>query len=80
MIEDGVRESIQSWREVLLKLKPRGMNVPELTVVGDGAMGFSLHGTTFNQRSLVDPPPSGGRGESVELSGNRRDSGAGTRG
>ena len=38
-IEDGVRESTQSWREVLLGLKSRGMNVPELAV-GDGAMGF----------------------------------------
>ena len=39
VIEDGVRESTQSWREVLLKLKSRGMNVPELAI-GDGAMGF----------------------------------------
>ncbi len=38
-IEDGVRESTQSWREVLLKLKSRGMNIPELAI-GDGAMGF----------------------------------------
>ena len=38
-IEDGVRESTQSWREVLLKLKSRGMNVPPLAI-GDGAMGF----------------------------------------
>ena len=38
-IEDGVRESTQSWREVLLKLKARGMNRPELAI-GDGAMGF----------------------------------------
>lgn len=38
-IEDGVRESTQSWREVLLKLKARGMNIPELAI-GDGAMGF----------------------------------------
>ena len=38
-IEDGVRESTQSWREVLLNLKARGMNVPELAI-GDGAMGF----------------------------------------
>ena len=36
-IEDGVRESTQSWREVLLELKSRGMNVPELAI-GDGAM------------------------------------------
>ena len=38
-IEDGVRESTQSWREVLLSLKARGMNTPRLAV-GDGAMGF----------------------------------------
>ena len=38
-IEDGVRESTQSWREVLLKLKSRGMNVPKLE---DGANGGNL--------------------------------------
>ncbi len=38
-IEDGVRESTQSWREVLLDLKSRGLNAPQLAV-GDGAMGF----------------------------------------
>tara|TARA_B100001778_G_scaffold176255_1_gene145029 strand:+ start:188 stop:1345 length:1158 start_codon:yes stop_codon:yes gene_type:complete len=38
-IEDGIRESTQSWREVLLGLKARGMNSPKLAV-GDGAMGF----------------------------------------
>ncbi len=38
-IEDGVRESTQRWREVLLNLKSRGMNQPKLAI-GDGAMGF----------------------------------------
>ena len=38
-IEDGMRESTQSWREVLLNLKSRGMNMPQLAV-GDGALGF----------------------------------------
>ena len=38
-IEDGIRESTQGWREVLLKLKDKGMNSPKLAV-GDGAMGF----------------------------------------
>lgn len=38
-IEDGVRESTQSWREVLLNLKSRGMSRPKLAI-GDGAMGF----------------------------------------
>jgi len=38
-IEDGIRESTQSWREVLLGLKSRGFQAPEVAV-GDGAMGF----------------------------------------
>jgi putative transposase len=38
-IEDGIRESTQSWREVLLKLKERGLKAPKLAV-GDGALGF----------------------------------------
>lgn len=38
-IEDGVRESTQSWREVLLSLKNRGLTAPKLAI-GDGAMGF----------------------------------------
>lgn len=39
-IEDGVRESTQSWREVLLSLKARGLTRPPKLAVGDGAMGF----------------------------------------
>ena len=38
-IEDGIRESTQSWREVLLGLKSRGLQAPELAI-GDGALGF----------------------------------------
>ena len=38
-LEDGVRESTQSWRELLLNLKARGMNAPAVAI-GDGAMGF----------------------------------------
>ena len=38
-IEDGTRESTQSWREVLLHLKQKGVSVPELAI-GDGALGF----------------------------------------
>ncbi len=34
-IEDGARESTQSWHEVLLKLKSRGMNSLALAI-GDG--------------------------------------------
>ena len=39
MIEDRVRESTQSWREVLLDLKARGKTVPKLAV-GDGVPGL----------------------------------------
>ena len=38
-LEDGVRESTQSWREVLLGAKARGLNAPRLAT-GDGALGF----------------------------------------
>ena len=38
-IENGVRESSQSWREVLIQLQGRGMKPPKLAI-GDGAMGF----------------------------------------
>lgn len=38
-IEDGYRESEQSWTEVLVDLKNRGFKPPKLSV-GDGALGF----------------------------------------
>ena len=56
-IEDGIRESTQSWREILLKLKQRGMNPPKLAI-GDGAMGFwaaleEVYPKTRSQRCWV---------------------------
>ena len=36
----GVRESAQSWRELLVDLKHRGLAVAPKIAVGDGAMGF----------------------------------------
>lgn len=38
-LEDGFRESTESWLSLLRKLKGRGINCPLLTV-GDGALGF----------------------------------------
>ena len=38
--EDGVRESTQSWREVLLGMQQRGLTGPAKLAVGDGALGF----------------------------------------
>ncbi|MCP4932679.1 MAG: IS256 family transposase [bacterium] len=37
---DGYRESSQSWRELLLDLKARGLNCLPKLAVGDGALGF----------------------------------------
>jgi len=44
-IEDGYRESAQSWRELLLSIKHRGLTVAPKLAVGDGALGFwkALH-------------------------------------
>lgn len=39
-ISDGYRESTQSWREVLLDLKHRGLPALPKLAVGDGALGF----------------------------------------
>jgi len=36
----GVREGAQSWRELLVDLKARGLAVPPELAVGDGALGF----------------------------------------
>jgi transposase-like protein len=38
-LEDGYRESEESWKSLLRNLKKRGMKAPEVAV-GDGALGF----------------------------------------
>lgn len=38
-VEDGYRESAESWKTLLRELKQRGMRVP-VVAVGDGALGF----------------------------------------
>ncbi len=57
-IEDGVRESKQSWHEVLLALKGRGLTIPPRLAVGDGALGFraalrEIYPETRQQRCWV---------------------------
>ena len=54
-LEDGFRESEQSWKEVLLDLKQRGVTVGPRCAVGDGALGFwkaliQVYGKTRPQR------------------------------
>jgi putative transposase len=57
-VQDGYRESEQSWKELLLDLKARGLeHGPELAI-GDGALGFwkairQVYGETREQRCWV---------------------------
>jgi transposase-like protein len=39
-VQDGYRESEQSWKELLLDLKARGLKTDPKLAVGDGALGF----------------------------------------
>ncbi len=57
-IEDGYRESEQSWLELLLDLKERGLKRGPRLAVGDGALGFwkalsKVYGETRHQRCWV---------------------------
>jgi putative transposase len=57
-VDDGVRESTQSWREVLLTLKARGLTIPPKLGIGDGALGFwkaldEIYPDTRHQRCWV---------------------------
>ncbi len=55
---DGYRESEQSWKELLLDLKQRGLTIDPKVAVGDGALGFwkalpQVFGSTREQRCWV---------------------------
>jgi len=57
-LSDGYRESEDSWREVLLELKSRGLKIDPHLAIGDGALGFwkalpQVFGTTRRQRCWV---------------------------
>jgi len=39
-VQDGYRESEQSWRELLLDMKARGLKDAPKLAIGDGALGF----------------------------------------
>lgn len=57
-VQDGYRESEQSWRELLLDLKARGLKQGPKLAVGDGALGFwaalrKVFGATREQRCWV---------------------------
>ena len=55
---DGYRESAQSWKELLLDLKRRGLRAGPELAIGDGALGFwkalgEVYGETRVQRCWV---------------------------
>jgi putative transposase len=54
----GIRESAQSWRELLVDLKARGLSIAPELATGDGALGFwkaldEVSPTTRHQRCTV---------------------------
>jgi putative transposase len=54
----GVRESTQSWRELLVEVKRRGLTIAPELAVGDGALGFwtaldEIYPGTRHQRCWV---------------------------
>ena len=57
-LTDGFRESTQSWKDLLLDLKRRGLKIDPKLAIGDGALGFwkalpQVYGTTRAQRCWV---------------------------
>ncbi|OLB68837.1 MAG: IS256 family transposase, partial [Nitrospirae bacterium 13_2_20CM_2_61_4] len=57
-MSDGYRESADSWKELLLDLKQRGLTIDPKLAIGDGALGFwkalpQAFGTTRAQRCWV---------------------------
>jgi putative transposase len=57
-LADGYRESEQSWKELLLDVKARGLEVEPHLAIGDGALGFwkairQVWDTTREQRCWV---------------------------
>jgi len=57
-LNDGFRESKESWRNLLLDLKERGLNFSPKIAIGDGALGFwgalrELFPDTIHQRCWV---------------------------
>lgn len=57
-VVDGYRESEQSWYELLVDLKTRGLSLAPRLAIGDGALGFwaalrKVYGETREQRCWV---------------------------
>ena len=59
---DGARESAQDWRDLLLDLKRRGLDVPPRLAIAHGALGFWKAAgevwpkTREQHRRSIEPP------------------------
>jgi putative transposase len=74
-IADGYRESEQSWKELLLDCRARGLEIEPSLAIGDGALGFwkamrQVWDTTKEQRcwvhkmaNVLDKLPKGSQGK-----------------
>ena len=56
--EEGFRESVDSWRDIIVDLKQRGLEAEPKCAVGDGCLGFwkalsEVYGETRKQRCWV---------------------------
>ena len=83
-ISDGFRESEQSWSEVLLSLKNRGLEHAPLLAIGDGALGFwnalrKIFPTTQEQRcwfhkkgNVLTKLPDSLQGKTVKIERKKR--------
>ena len=57
-VQDGQRESVQSWKELLLDVQARGLTIAPKLAIGDGALGFwkavrQIWSETHEQRCWV---------------------------
>ena len=51
--QTGMRESGQSWKELLVDLKARGLVVAPQAAIGDGALGFWGPSTRRSRRRVI---------------------------
>jgi transposase-like protein len=60
--QTGVRESAQTWRELLIDIKQRGLEIAPDLAIGDGALSFwkaieEVSPVTRHQRCWFTRPP-----------------------
>ena len=51
---DGVRERAQSWKDLMLDLKRRGLAVAPKLAVADGALGFGRRSRKCGRRAAAN--------------------------